>query len=113
MPSHESPAFERVAGGSRHEKANGLQDARCMPDQFRLARIGREQALRRLGEDRDIAAWTATTERLDREAHAANVPPVTAQSIAESLADLQSLYAMPSPRPSTSSCRRSLSRLRC
>ena len=68
-----------------------------MPDQFSLARIRRErqQATRRLEADRDAAAWTATMERLDREeAQAQTVDGTrpTSHEIAESLADLQSLF---------------------
>jgi hypothetical protein len=56
--------------------------------------------MRRLREDRDTAAWLATMDRLDREeaeAHAANMPPATAQSVADSLADLQNLFADAEP----------------
>ena len=73
-----------------------------MPDQFRLARIRRERqhATRRLEADRDSAAWKATWDRLDgeeAEAQAADTPGVTSQGIAESLADLQTLYADAEP----------------
>jgi len=73
-----------------------------MPDQFRLARIrrDRQRAMQRLAEDRDTAAWKATMERLDgeeAEAQAADAPGVTSQGIAESLADLQTLYADAEP----------------
>ena len=73
-----------------------------MPDQFRLARIRRErqQATRRLEADRDVAAWKATMERLDceeAEAQPAVASCMTAREIAESLADLQTLYADAEP----------------
>ena len=73
-----------------------------MPDQFRLARIRRErqQATRRLEADRDVTAWKVTMERLDREeaeAQPAVAPCMTAREIAESLADLQTLYADAEP----------------
>jgi hypothetical protein len=73
-----------------------------MPDQFRLARIRRErqQATRRLEVDRDVTVWLATTARLDREeteAQATHRPSVTSREIAESLADLQSLFADAEP----------------
>lgn len=73
-----------------------------MPDQFRLARIRRErqQATRRLEADRDVAAWKATMERLDREeaeAQATGPASLTMQGVAESLADLQTLYADAEP----------------
>jgi hypothetical protein len=56
--------------------------------------------MQRLAEDRDTAAWKATMERLDgeeAEAQAADAPLVTAQGIAESLADLNTLYADAEP----------------
>ena len=73
-----------------------------MPDQFRLARIRRErqQATRRLEADRDVTAWKVTMERLDRdeaEAQPAVAPCMTAREIAESLADLQTLYTDAEP----------------
>jgi DNA invertase Pin-like site-specific DNA recombinase len=73
-----------------------------MPDQFRLARIRRErqQATRRLEVDRDVNAWKATMERLDREeteAQATDAPSLTMQGVAESLADLQALYTDAEP----------------
>jgi DNA invertase Pin-like site-specific DNA recombinase len=73
-----------------------------LPDQFRLARIRRErqQATRRLEADRDAAAWKATWDRLDREEAAAatvEAPSVTAREIAESLADLQTLFVDAEP----------------
>lgn len=73
------------------------QLAERLPDQFRLARIGRERqrAMQRQGEDRDIAAWEATMDRLDREeaeAQAVDRPPVTSREIAESLGDLRGLF---------------------
>jgi DNA invertase Pin-like site-specific DNA recombinase len=76
--------------------------AEPLPDQFRLARIRQErhQATRRLEVDRDTSAWKATMDRLDREeaeAQAANLPPATAQSVAESLADIQTLFAGAEP----------------
>jgi hypothetical protein len=72
------------------------------PDEFRLARIRRErqQATRRLEADRDAAAWRETWDRLDREEAEATstvAPSVTAQEIAQSLADLQSLFADAEP----------------
>jgi hypothetical protein len=74
----------------------------AMPDQFRLARIrrDRQQATRRLEADRDADAWNATMERLDREeveAQAVSATPVAAQDVAESLSDLQSLFADAEP----------------
>jgi hypothetical protein len=73
------------------------------PDQFKLARIRRErlQATRCLEVDRDVAAWKATMERLDgeeAEAHTVDRPPrVTSHEIAESLADLRSLFGDAEP----------------
>jgi hypothetical protein len=73
-----------------------------LPDEFRLARIrrDRQQATRRLEMDRDVAAWTATMQRLDREeadAQVADAPGLTSREIAESLADLQTLFADAEP----------------
>jgi hypothetical protein len=73
-----------------------------MPDQFRLARIRRDRqhAMRRLELDRDVAAWKATMERLDREegeAHVADGPSLTSIEIAASIRDLQSLFADAEP----------------
>ena len=72
------------------------------PDEFRLARIRRErqQATRRLEADRDAVAWATTWERLDREeaeAHAVDAPRLTYHEVAESLADLQCLFADAEP----------------
>jgi len=75
-----------------------IEDRRSRsPDQFRLARVrrDRQQATRRLEVDRDVAAWKATMERLDQEeteAEAVEGPFVTSRDIADSLADLQSLF---------------------
>ena len=73
-----------------------------LPDQFGLARIRRErqQATRRLEDDRDVVAWQTTMGRLDREeaeAQAAESPRLTSREIAESLADLQGLFADAEP----------------
>ena len=73
-----------------------------IPAQFRLARIRRErqQATRRLEADRDVAAWKATMDRLDREeaeAQATDAASLSMQGVAESLADLQTLYADAEP----------------
>ncbi len=72
------------------------------PDKFRLARIRRErqQATQRLTEDQDTAAWKATWDRLnleEAEAQAVSATPVAAQDVAESLSDLQSLFADAEP----------------
>jgi DNA invertase Pin-like site-specific DNA recombinase len=73
-----------------------------LPDEFKRARIRRErqQATRRLEVDRDVAAWKATMERLDREeveATASDTMIITSREIAESLADLQRLFADAEP----------------
>lgn len=85
------------------EVEGSVQDRRVdTPDQFRLARIRRErqQATRRLEADRDVAAWTATMERLDREeseAQTIDTPRPTLHEIAAALTDLQSLFADAEP----------------
>ena len=66
-------------------------------DEFRLARIRRErqQATRRLEENRDTAAWRLTMERLDREEAEAKVdalPTPTPREVADSLSDLVRLF---------------------
>ncbi len=70
-------------------------------DAFRAARPGgTKQAMRRLELDRDVAAWKATMERLDREegeAHVADGPSLTSIEIVDSLRDLQSLFADAEP----------------
>ncbi len=81
---------------SEVEGAIGDQPA-PLPDEFKRARIRRErqQATSRLEVDRDVTAWKATMERLDREgveATAMDVMPITSREIAGSLASIQSLY---------------------
>ena len=93
-----------VAGAALvSEVQDALEDQlKRMPDQFSLARIRRERqrATQRLEADRDVVAWSATMERLDRqeaEAKATDVPSLSSREIAASLADLQSLFADAEP----------------
>jgi DNA invertase Pin-like site-specific DNA recombinase len=72
------------------------------PDQFWLARIRRQrnQATRDLEADRDVVVWKTTMERLDSEeseAQKVNGTGMTSHEIAESLADLQGLFAAAEP----------------
>ena len=56
--------------------------------------------MQRLEVDGDTVAWKATRERLDREeaeAQAVGIPRLTSGEIAESLADLQSLFTDAEP----------------
>jgi hypothetical protein len=72
------------------------------PDQFHLARIrrDRQQAMRRLEDGRDVAAWQTDMARLDREereAGAVTMPAVTTEEVASSLADLAGLFTQAEP----------------
>jgi hypothetical protein len=93
-----------VANASRIAEVEDAigQSAEHLPDQFRLARIRRERqkAMQRLAEDQDTAAWKTTWERLSLEeadAHKTGAPSLTARQIAESLADLQTLFGDAEP----------------
>ena len=106
--SYTAATYDRIVPGVlAHVVANAslIAEVQCvldwrdesMPDHFALARITRERAkaIARLQDDRDVRAWQAAMERLDREeaeAHAISTPIFSSQEVAEALADMATLF---------------------